>query len=1540
MIAWFATNHVAANLVMGFSVLAGLAAMTRIPVQIYPDVDFPFIVVTVPYLGAAPEEVASGVCQRIEERVEGIAGIKEMVTIADEGVCVVNLTLFLEVDATAVLNEVESTVNAIDTFPQETEKPIILLPDYSSVVMEIAVTGPEDERTLKELARRVRDDIKSLPGITQVALANSRPYEISVEIAEHSLLRNNLTFDQVAAALRQRSADLPGGGVKTDAGEVLLRTRGQAYWGEELERLVITAGSDGTRVLLRDVAEVVDGFEDTSQGLVFNSKPAALVQVSKVGDQNIQEVSETVRRYLAEAPSRYPNGVELTLWKDESVMLTDRLGALIDSGIQGLLMVLVVLALFLRPHLALWVGVGIPVAFLGGVFLIYWFGYAIDAVSVVGFIIALGLLVDDAVVVGESVYVAQQSDRGQLAGAIEGAHQVLVPVTFGVLTTIAAFVPLLLAAGLMGQLMSVAAATVICCLVFSLVECQAVLPAHLGHRSARMPLGEFGLTFLLVVVIAAFAVAPDARTGMGLAVAAATGVWVAHRMGGLSRLGVAFASVQTRFESGLVWFIDVPFRRAVAAALRARQTTLALAAVALISAGAIVASGHLPFSSSIDVETDRVVASLTLPLGVREEEAGRVVSRLTAAAQRVQEELALAFEDDPPIQHILVASGSQPSVNENISGTTKPRGSHLAEVSLQLSPSETRDISTQAVAERWRAATGAVADAELRFTTALAGGDSNVEIRVFGEDLATLREFAADVRRELWSYPGIRTAFDSYREGKRELKLSITPAGEALGLTLVDLGRQVRQAFYGEEVQRVQRGPEDIRIMLRYPAERRRSLAALDSFRVRTPSGDAVPFSTVAMVEAGRGYSAIERVDGKRSILVSGEVDPAFTSSAAVQAALLQSGFLDAAAARYPGVSYKAEGLAMQQETTDSLMPLFMLSMFAIFALLAIPLRSYTQPLVVMSVLPFAFVGAAWGHVIMLPLDAVTSLSTSSLFGVVAAAGVVVNATLVLMHAVNRFRGDGDSLEVALTKACCLRARPILITTVTTFAGVLPLILSQNAQAAAMIPMAVSLAYGVLFSVLAALFAVPALWLVLDDLRGGASRVTGAIGDLLGAAPRLTQWVARYPYVQEGMQSKEFTDLQVDEDLGLDAETAEVARRGLVRVYYQREFDRAEMRAQLAAIAAKTPTVDDFTQEARVWAEQRTFQVGVHMLNGTIAPVDAARPISDILDATLAALLAAAKAEFASNHGAVPGSRVALLALGSLGRREFATGTPIKLLFLHDHRRVPGSSVTDAAAWHAQLSQRVMRAVRDLSPEGTLFESAVPYAGGGRPGGVTAWTLAQLAEHVEPGALTEPLRMLVDARVVEGEDGLGEDFEALRRAALARGAPARAGTPARAGNSSEAGQLVDLQEKREATAADPWDVRRLAGGLGDVELAAGAIKLAAGGRVPALLAASLASTFAAAAEEGLVADEVAARMTEAATLWQNIDGFLRMACVGAFDPTAASPEQRQTLAQIGGVEDFDALPGVMAGTAERTAALVRQLLAETPDGVPAEQGRD
>ena len=637
MIAWFATNHVAANLVMGFAVFAGLAALTRIPVKLYPDIDIPLIVVTVPYLGAAPEEVESGVCTRIEESLEGLVGIRELRSISAEGLCTVNIEMFHDTERMQTLGEVENRINAIHTFPEETERPIIVLATARNVVVEVAVTGPVDARTLKETGREVRDDILKLPGITHVAIANERPYEISVEISEASLSRNNLTFDEVADALRERSLDLPGGSVKTDQGEILLRTAGQAYWGHELEKLVVTTRSDGTRVLLADVARVVDGFEDTGQSLTFDGKPAALVQVGRVGNQDVRRISETVKRFVAGSADKYAEGVELTVWRDQSITLSVRLKALLDSGIQGLLFVLILLALFLRPSLAMWVAAGIPIAFLGALFLIYWLGYSIDALSVMGFILALGMLVDDAVVVGENVHSAQSRGGGKLAGAIEGAQEVLVPVTFGVVTTAVAFLPLIFAVGTLGQAYGFMAAVVICCLVFSLIECQMVLPAHLGHGSGRMPLGDFGLTLLAAGVIAALVVTPDTHSGGALAVVVVAGVCAAHVAGVLSRIAAGFTRFQQSFEAGLAWLINRPFRRLAGAAFRQRYTTVAVGVVVLATALALIVGGHLPFSMRTPQKGDSIVAKLTMPMGVSERAMDEALVGLAGAARDLRE---------------------------------------------------------------------------------------------------------------------------------------------------------------------------------------------------------------------------------------------------------------------------------------------------------------------------------------------------------------------------------------------------------------------------------------------------------------------------------------------------------------------------------------------------------------------------------------------------------------------------------------------------------------------------------------------------------------------------------------------------------------------------------------------------------------------------------------------------------------------------------------------------------------------------------------
>ena len=1510
MIAWFATNHVAANLVMGFAVLAGLASLGRIPIKPYPDFDVPLIVVTVPYLGAAPEEVETGVCARIEERLTGITGIKEVRSLSAEGRCTVHIEMFLDADRSQTLGEVENQVNAIDTFPEETERPIIALAEANNVVVEVAITGPTDERTLKELGHRVRDDILALPAVTHAALINVRPYEISVEVSEASLSRNNLTFDDVARAVRERSLDLPGGSIKTEQGEIVLRTAGQAYWGHELENLVVTTRADGTRVFVRDVARVVDGFEDTGQALRFDGRPAALVQVSRVGDQDVREVAEAVRSYVSRAAGRHPEGVELTIWRDESVVLAFRLRALLDSGIQGLLLVLILLALFLRPNLAIWVAGGIPIAFLGAIFLLYWFGLSINSLSVMGFILALGMLVDDAVVVGEAAYVEQRRGAGQLAGAIAGAQQVLIPVTFGVITTAVAFLPLLFGTGTLGQAYGVMAATVICCLAFSLIECQAVLPSHLGHGSGRLPLGDFGLTLLAVVVVAALAVTPDVRSAAALAAAGAGAVLAAHYSGTLSRLGSAFAHVQVLFESGLTWIIEHPFRRLADLAFRRRVVTSLIAAGALASTASLMTAGHLPFSLRTPQIGDSVTAQLTMPMGTSATAMEGAVGVLADSARELQRELA-RDHGEPVVLHILEGIGGH-FAGSRVGFVVDNTGAHLAEVTVQLTPGERRPIATGAVAARWRNAVGPIADAvELSFSTARVARQPDVDIRISGDSWDDLRPVAAAIRAELGEFPGVYDIADSLSTGKTELKLSVTPAGEALGISLSDLGRQVRQAFYGEEAQRVQRGSEDVRIMVRYTEEERRSLESLYALRVRTPAGGEVPFATVAEVETARGISAIERTDGTRYAWVTAEIDRTVTSAAAVLAQL-DSGFLQRTVAPYPDVSYRFRSAQEQTELAATLGPLFLFVLLGIYALLATPLRSYTQPLIIMSVLPFALVGAVWGHALLKPFGFVSGLSAASLFGVVAAAGVVVNATLVLIHGVNRFRAGGDTMFDALVNAAVSRFRPILITTVTTFAGLTPLMLNDSPGAQILVPMAISLAFGILLSSVAALLVVPAFWLLLHDIGSRTRRVTDLVGDMLGGSARLSTWMARYPYVQQSLRAQEFTDLELPEDLGLAPEEARIARRGLVRVYYEREFDAAEMRTQFGAVAARTPTSDDLVGEARTWAEQRTFQLGVQMARGTILPADAARPLTDIVCTCIGALVPAARQEFGADHGDMPDGRVALVALRAAGRRELAAGAPLSLLFVHDHDPVPpGTMSLTPEDWHEQLLRRLMLLVRNLSPEDILYEAAPPYAlGDGRRG--SACSLRGLERHLAEASTPADLRMLTGARVIVADGGLEEDFESLRQSVLSR--------------SRDVGPIVaDIAGVRrgERGGGDAWRVGRLEGGLEDIELAAEYLQLA--GAAPGTGVATLAETFETARARDLVDADAARDLLDAAALWQNLDGFFRMTCAGAFDPESATAEQRAIIAEMCGVESFERVSDRIFDAAGRSAAHLRAL---------------
>ncbi len=1048
IIAWFAHNHVAANLLMLLLVVGGAAALPQIQQKSFPDIDVDIVQISVAYLGAAPEEVEEGVCVRIEEEIHGINGIEKISSTAAEGVCGVSAELIAGYEVDRALSEIKNAVDAITTFPSETEKPIVSHYTIKRTALQIALSGPADERTLKLIGQRLRDEIVALPGVTQVDLANVRADEISIEVSEASLRRHNLRFDQLVQAVRSSSLDLPGGSIKTRDGEILLRTKGQAHDAREFEDIVVVARGDGTRLRLGDVAVVRDGFAEDDRFARFDGERAVLIIVYRVGDQKVLDLVAAVKSYVEQARETLPAGLELTVWRDGSRSLRDRLDILTRSGINGFVLVFVLLSCFLRLRLAGWVSIGVPLSFLGALALFPALSISIDVVSLFAFILVLGLLVDDAIVVGENVHTHQQRDESPLQAAITGTQEVSVPVIFGVLTSVAAFLPLVMAPGPMGQVFSGIGVVVILCLIFSLIESQLVLPCHLGHVRIKREAGS----------------------------------------GGTVRAG--WERLQEGMSGSLTWLARHLYRPLLERALDWRYTTLSIAVVLLSLTVSVMQTGRIEFSFFPPVESDYLTAELTMPLGTPVEATARAVYEIESAALRVKhrfDEQTPELEE-PLIRHVLTSVGGQPSRRGHRGqSSSSSGGSHLGEVSVELLSGDGRPIAARDVAAMWREETPVIPDAEsLVFSYSLFSAGDAINLRLQSADVDDLVAAAEELKARLARYPGVFDITDTFQEGKRELRLSILPAAEGLGLTLNDLARQVRQAFYGEEAQRIQRDREDLRVMVRYPASRRRSLGDLESMRIRTPDGGEVPFSSVARVESGRGYAAIRRSDRQRVVNVKADVDLALANSNEVIADL-RADFLPQLVIDHPGLRFSMEG--EQREQSRVMGGMFQTSLLAlclIYALLAVPLRSYSQPLIIMTVIPFGLVGAIGGHLLM-----EKSLSMMSVFGVVALSGVVVNASLVMVHYINGRREAGVDLADAVREAGVARFRPIVLTSLTTFAGLTPLLLERSVSAQFLIPMAISLGFGVIFSAVITLFLVPSCYVILEDIRGLAGRRRG-----------------------------------------------------------------------------------------------------------------------------------------------------------------------------------------------------------------------------------------------------------------------------------------------------------------------------------------------------------------------------------------------------------------------------------------------------------------
>ncbi|HAR32288.1 MAG TPA: AcrB/AcrD/AcrF family protein [Gammaproteobacteria bacterium] len=1037
VVAWFVRNPVASNLLMSVMSVAGLLAFLTVHQEEFPEINTQMVNITVPYLGAAPEESEQGVCIRIEEAIEGVEGVDKIRSTATEGACTVMVELDTENADSETVNEIKSRVDGINTFPAETEKPIISKLVMTRGVVQLAIAGDTDERTLKELGKGIRDDLAQLAGISQVTLNYVRPYEISIEVSEQALRRHGITLNQVADAVRSASLDLPGGTLRTEGGEILIRTKGQAYWGDEFANVVVLTRADGTRVTLDELADIRDSFEEGDIRARFNGKPAVVVKVFQVGLEDTLAIADSVRSYVDQRRATLPQGIELTLWNDESQQLVERFSLLANNAWSGLILVALLLALFLRPRIALWVTAGVPIALLGTIAIFPYADLSMSSITVMAFILVLGILVDDAIVVGERIHAHEEMGKPRVLAAIAGTREVSVPVIFGVLTTMAAFLPLIIVPGRMADFFSAIGYVVIIALTMSLIESQLILPAHLAHRR------------------------DDRAT---------------------SRVGRVWERWQRRISGSLERFAREIYLPILRHSIEWRYATAAIGTGVLILAVALIASGRTVFGFFPAVEGDRVYAQLELPQGVSIEATTAAALRIEQAAEALR--VALDAELEPEGGSVVVNVLSSIGVAVEREGPSRGGGSgrsHFAEVVIELRPLVERgNISAKDVARRWRDLTGPIPDAvRLSFNADAWSAGEPINYQLAGRDVDQLREAAAALRGELSRYSGVFDLADSFRAGKQELKLTLLPEARNLGLTLNDLARQTRHAFYGIEAQRVQRGQDDVRVMVRLPESERKSIGNLEDMYIRTPSGTEVPFYSVARFELDRGFSNIRRIDGRRVVNVTADVDRSAVSPEEVNASV-QRDVLPKLRQAYPGIDI---GLSGEQEERARAMgglgAAAVLALVIIYALLAIPLRSYVQPLVIMSVIPFGAVGAIVGHWVL-----GQSLVFFSMLGIVALSGVVVNSSLVLVDYVNRRRREGVALMEAVLESGVVRFRPILLTSATTFIGLVPLMSNATPATAFVVPMAIALGFGVLFATVITLFLVPALYNIAEDFFG------------------------------------------------------------------------------------------------------------------------------------------------------------------------------------------------------------------------------------------------------------------------------------------------------------------------------------------------------------------------------------------------------------------------------------------------------------------------
>ncbi len=1019
MIAWFARNHVAANLLLVTILIAGLFSLsTRIPLEVFPSFATDRITVNISLRGATPEDVEKGIAIRIEEAVQDLEGVKEIASRSSEGSATVNIEVESGYDPREMLADIKSRVDAINTFPADAEKPVISLATRKRDVIAVTVASIYSEKETREFAEKVRDDLLKIPEITQLELAGIRSYEIAIEVPQDKMRQYNLSLSKISAAISNASADISAGNLRTQGGDILLRSKGQAYRKDEFERIAVKTNPDGSIVRLSDVAIIKDDFEETPIRARFNGKQAAFIDVYRIGQQSAIDVAAAVRTYINDQQELLPEGIELSFWDDDSQIVKNRIATLTSSALQGGILVLALLTLFLRPSIAFWVFIGIPVSFMGAFIMMPIFGITLNVMSLFGFILVLGIVVDDAIVTGENIYTHLKTAESGEQAAIRGTQEVATPVTFGILTTVAAFLPLAFIEGNRGALFAQIPVIVIPVLLFSLIESKFVLPSHLKNlklRSEKSP--------------------------------------------------SKFTLFQQRFADGFENAIIRYYQPLLKIALRNKTTTLLGFVSVFLVIVALIMSGWTKFIFFPRIPSETIRATVTMPAGTPFEVTNKHILKLEAKAEELKNK--------------YIEPTTNKSVVLNILAST--RGSATSgSVRFEITPPESRElaITSQELVKEWRTLIGPIPGAEsITFRAELGRSSDPIDVQLKASSLDTLREVADQVKEHLSTYPTVFDITDSLSDGKEELQIELTEQGKALGLTRVGVSNEVRKSFFGAQVQRIQRGRDDVRVMVRLPLEERRTVSDVEDILVSTPTGGLVPLSHVAKLIPGKSPSTISRIDLYRTVNVSADVEKSNTNMTVLQADLKT--YLDDLVLQYPGVSHSLEGEAKEQrESFSSLGWSLIFVFFIIYALLAIPFKSYLQPVIVMSIIPFGMIGAVVGHWIM-----GMELTIMSLLGMLALIGVVVNDSLVLVDFINKKRVENGDVMHSVLIAGTSRFRPVILTSLTTFIGLMPLLFEQSTQAQFLIPMAVSLGFGILFATFITLILVPVNYMVIERLK-------------------------------------------------------------------------------------------------------------------------------------------------------------------------------------------------------------------------------------------------------------------------------------------------------------------------------------------------------------------------------------------------------------------------------------------------------------------------